>query len=60
MRELGRDGGRCGPVAPGPRPWESGTLMEGVGGRMDDEVTVAEDGGLTEVLLLLDKPQATT
>lgn len=37
-----------------------GTLMEGVGGRMEEEEAVEEDGGLTEVLLLLSKTQAIT
>lgn len=46
--ELARDGGRRGPEV----AW---TLVEGVGGRMEDvEVATAEadEGGLTGVLLL--------
>lgn len=46
--ELARDGGRRGPDV----AW---TLVEGVGGRMEDvEVVTAEadEGGLTGVLLL--------
>lgn len=46
--ELARDGGRRGPEV----AW---TLLEGVGGRMDDEEVVtaeADEGGLTWVLLL--------
>lgn len=42
-----------GPVAPGPLPWDMGPLMEGVGGRMEEEEAAEEDGGLTEVLFLL-------
>lgn len=46
---LGRDEGRSTPDGPdGPRP--AGTLVEGVGGRIDEE-GADEDGGLTEVLL---------
>lgn len=48
---LGRDEGRSTPDGPdGPRP--AGTLVEGVGGRIDEE-EVDEDGVLTEVLFLL-------
>lgn len=47
---LGRDEGRSTPDGPdGPRP--AGTLVEGVGGRIDEEVD--EDGVLTEVLVLI-------
>lgn len=46
--ELARDGGRRGPEDAGP-------LVEGVGGRMEDEedaTAEADKGGLTGVLLL--------
>lgn len=48
---LGRDEGRSTPDGPdGPRP--AGTLVEGVGGRIDEE-GADEDGVLTEVLFLI-------
>lgn len=46
--ELAREGGRRGPEV-------AGTLVEGVGGRMEDEEVAtaeADEGGLTGVLLL--------
>lgn len=47
---LGREEGRSTPVPDGPRPAD--TLVDGVGGRINDE-EADEDGGLVEVLLLL-------
>lgn len=53
--ELARDGGRRGPEDTEPLMKESDTLVEGVGGRMEDEEDAtdeADEGGLTGVLLL--------
>lgn len=52
--ELARDGGRRGPEDPEGLKG-SDTLVEGVGGRMEDEedaIDEADEGGLTGVLLL--------
>lgn len=49
---LGREDGRRTPAPDGPRTPD--TLVEGVGGRIDDE-EADEDGGLTEVLFLINK-----
>lgn len=52
--ELARDGGLRGPEDPEPLKG-SDTLVEGVGGRMEDEegaTDEADEGGLTGVLLL--------
>lgn len=53
--ELARDGGLRGPEDPEPLKKGSGTLVEGVGGRIEDEEDAtdeADEGGLTGVLLL--------
>lgn len=53
---LARDVGRRGPEDPDPRMKGRETLVDGVGGRMEDREDAtdeAEDGGLTGVLLLL-------
>lgn len=56
--ELARDGGRRGPEDPEPLMYDRDTLVDGVGGRMEDEEDAtdeADDGGLTGVLLLKGK-----
>lgn len=55
--EPARDGGRRGPEDPEPLIRDRDTLVEGVGGRMEDEDEAAEQeaGGLTEVLPLESK-----
>lgn len=48
---LGREEGLTVPTPPGPRTRD--TLVAGVGGLIDEEVA-DEDGGLPEVLLLME------
>lgn len=50
--ELAREGGRMGPEEPEPRLYGRETLVEGVGGRIEDDEEVTDEGGLTGVLLL--------